>query len=214
MMRFVVLALITGCSISATTYLGEVDRLDAADTDVGDMSPTTLRQTSHEVIGAGQSLSCSSGGNTFAQTWSRVFGLADAGIAGPLHVTAVTFAIESTTGSPVVDVAIDRYTGPFDASTLAGATTRLNSAPTEVTPTSYAFHTVTVDATVPANGFVAVSVAVPDIPGGTFVLGATEAAQSHRGYYQSPACSTTAATDTKLVGAAGSIIIDVSGVPE
>jgi hypothetical protein len=172
----------------------------------------TLSETGgNTTVAAGQTISCNNTVTTSDNIWYRAYQLSDfPAITGGLHITGVTFAIEECSVAGTVTVKIGNYSGSVDAlstsqiSSLAQATT---------SPADQSASTVTVPivADIAAGGKFVVQVSSPVNNNGYFVLGTTNTAETHPGYWSSAGCSQTTPETTTAAAQTTHNIIDVNG---
>lgn len=214
--------------IDAATAIDARPPGDAAvggDAPSADAAPVavTLSQTTGATIGSNNSVACGNpDGTTAENSWYRVWKLADEGVVGGFHVTAVTFGVQEAIGSPIVQVKIGTYAGtltpppalldtglvtPITATTFNVPTT-LNTATTTVT--------VPISANVPALSQLIVEVFSPNFSGTSkyFYLGGNSLGETRPGYLRAPggACATPQPKTTTALGfPMSNLVITVSG---
>lgn len=175
--------------------------------DAGPM-PVSLTQNTSQTPTSGSSIACSAAGITAENSYYRVFGLADHGIAGELTVESVTFAVESA----------DAGTGTSQPGTLKlaiyGGTPGGTLSPTMMTPVTSTAITipdgaltmvnVPIAATIPPNSQLVVELLIPDgeAAGHSFFLGSNTAGDTKPGYIRAPDCNVTTPTDINTVAPA------------
>lgn len=186
----------------------------------------TLGQTSNSTVSPGNSVACAqietATGNllfTHANSWYRVFSLAEAGITGAFEVSSVTFAVESSTNEPPVTVKVGTYAGtPDDNSPLVlGQATFLATTTAAVANTATAISIdAPIAATIPAgsNLIVEITSTARTTNGDRFLLGTTNGPFQHTNYLLATVCNINAPTTMANVCAGcgdSQAIISVSG---
>jgi hypothetical protein len=202
-----------------------IDSPPPIDAPAPDAAPIaiTLSQTVSTVEN-NLSIACGTGlnGYTRSNSWFRVFDLTQAGVTGPLTVSAVSFGVETATGAQTVDVKLGTYMGAVGGNILDTALiTPITQQTVAVTATSLAVQTVPMTASVPAGSKLVVEIFAPDHNGTTtsFYLGTTSAAESTAGYLMSSACGLSQPQSLRQIQASldppatpSSVIITVDGV--
>lgn len=225
---------IVGCGFVVPPGVGPGDSLDAApvtvdgdgnsdapfigiDAPTADAAPVsiTLAQTTNETVTPATGTSCNaSSSQTKDGTWYRIFRPSDQGVVGPFGVTQVTFAVAVANGASGVLVKIGTYGGSMGSGTLApGSMSWLQTASVNV-PDSASPQRVTVAivGTIPAGDLAVVAIVAPSLVGvGQFHAGATTSAESNPGYFASGGCAIAPPQTTESLGAAGHVVIDVTG---
>jgi hypothetical protein len=171
--------------------------IDAPPIDAGPTT-VTLTQTPTPTISTTASFACYDSVSTREASWYRVYRLADAGIVGGMHVTAVTFGVSSSSGLVPVQIKVGTYAGtlsPYPAQLNTSQITPLASASftvpnTDGTPTTA---TVPISANVPALGQLIIEIYAPTLEttGKRFFLGATTSPETEPGYLRAPDCGAT-----------------------
>ncbi len=177
--------------------------------------PVTLTETGDNTIAAGATVSCNNGTTTADNIWYRAFQLSDYSISNALSITGVTFAIEECASAGTITIKIGSYSGTLDGSTLNSAMiSSLATATTSPADSTGGLVTVPITATIPAGGKFVVEVSAPNNTTGYFVLGSTNATETHYGYWSSSACSQTTPETTMAAGQTNpqtNLIINVAG---
>lgn len=227
--------LLAGCAAANVTPSGgnadaptgdpdgpEVDPPDSPSNPV----PATLQQTTNATVADGNSVACAqidtaSGALLFthANSWYRVYSLAEAGITGAFNISSVTFAVESAQNEPPVTVKVGTYSGtPDDAAPLVlGQASFLATATAPVANTATATTIdVPITATIPPNGKVIVEITSSDhtVNGDRFLIGTTTGPFQHTNYLLSTVCMIN--TPTKMADlcagcGASQAIISITG---
>jgi len=173
--------------------------IDGPITNPVDAAPVavTLQQTTDTVVAIGNSVACGNSANggvpTDENSWYRVFSPAEANITNTLVVNQVTFAAETSSGSPTVQVKVGTYSGTITDSPLDLAKiTSLASAGVTVPPTTTGESIpVPITATIPPNTLMIVEVNAPSLNAtvsANVYIGTTISGFSHTSYIRAPAC--------------------------
>lgn len=212
MRALLAVGLLAGCAAAAPDTSGR-DPVDAPSNpgDGPDVDPqdspsnpnpveATLSQTTNTTVAAGNSAQCNlfdGAGNillSHANSWYRVFSLAEAGITGPFDVSKVTFAIELATNEPPVTVKVGTYAGTVNDSaplSLAQATF-LATTTVPITNTQAPISIdATISATIPANGQLIVEITSSEhtTNGEGLLFGTTNGPFAHTSYVMSATCA-------------------------
>lgn len=181
----------------------------------------TMDETSDMTVAAGKSIACADTnsasptyGNTYDNAWYREFQPSDFGISDGMHVSSVSFAIETAKSAGTITVSIGSYTGPIGGATLnTSQVTPIAMATAAPADTSTGSQiNVPLDATIPAGGKFVVEVSATNtLQTGFFYIGSTAGSETHPAYQSSTACSINTPETTSAVGATGHVIIEVSG---
>ncbi len=203
--------LLAGCaSANVNPSGGDDDTPDAPTSDNdGSVDPdgppaepveATLQQTTNTTVAAQNSVACAlidggTGGiiRTNANSWYRVYSLAEAGINGAFAVSKVSFAVELANNEPPLTVKVGTYSGtPDDNAPLnLGLATFLatTTAPVANTQTP-----ITIDApiaaSIPAGSNLIVEITSTDRPndGEGFLMGTTNGPFQHTNYLMATEC--------------------------
>jgi hypothetical protein len=230
--RWALVIALAGCAEAGRDVPGDGRLVDTPRGMIVDAPPdlgprmVTLAQTTSPTVTTGNSFSCNTQSPTFytyANTYYRVFSLADAGVTGTLHVTSVQFLVDQAKaaagGQQAAQIKLGTYTGTLDAATLdttkiaqigsAGLSISDGTGTTVVSP-------IMVD--VPAGSNLVVEIVIPDghTAGTLFFLGSNSAGETHPGYVLAPSCGTTTPTTIASIAAANGlmpmdILVTVSG---
>ncbi len=196
-----------------------VDTPTVVDTPM-DMGPTavTLQQTTDNTIAAGNSIACSNSSNlTAEESWYRVFSLDEAGVTGTFSMQSVTFAAETTSGSPTITVKVGTYAGALDEAALDLAKiTPVATGNLAVTPTTTGTsNTVPLTGSIPAGSLVIVEVQAPNLQNtvsDNFFIGTTAGSFTHTAYLRAPDCGAASPQSMVSLGfTASQAIITVDG---
>ncbi len=173
---------------------------------------TTLRETADDKVDGTLKFGCTNTDTTTAEgSTYRVFSLANAGIAGTLHLDKVTigicFSVAGSGGSndvPMVTVNVGTYSGGAMDTTLdLTKVTKLKSTTVAIPATQI---TELVDAPiiadVPGGSNLIVEIEVADLngTGQQVTIGSTANTQTQAAYIRSPLCSVTQPTSTTTAG--------------
>jgi hypothetical protein len=177
---------------------------DAGDPPEPDASPidappaqVTLAQTVTGAMLDGNSVACQPElpGATRANSYYRVFALADHAIAGALHVTEVAFAIEAARSAVGLDqpatLRIGTYGGtPFGETLDLAQIQPLNSVPLRIADGRLTRMTVPVAVDIPAGANLIVELALPADPlvENEFFIGTNRDGERRPGYLRAPEC--------------------------
>ena len=199
----------------------DAPELDAPMIDAGPVD-VTLTQTTSPGVGSSSSIACGNNadGTTAENSWYRVFRLADANITNGLRVTAVTFGVQESQGTPAVQVKIGTYSGTvvpppaqLDAALISPITAVTFTVPNTAStaPTSV---TVPITANIPALSQLVVEVFSPNLAGTSkyFYLGGNSGGETKPGYLRAPTCTTPQPKSTVALGfPTSNLVISVSG---
>jgi hypothetical protein len=181
---------------------GQAPEPDASPIDAS-AAQVTLAQTVTGAMLDGNSVACQPDirGLTRANSYYRVFSLADHAIAGPLHVTEVAFAIESARSGSGADQPATLNIGTYAATpfgeTLDPAQVQpLSSVPLRIPDGQLTRMTVPVAVDVPAAANLIVELAIPDDPRieNEFFIGTNRDGERRPGYLRAPDCEYEAPT--------------------
>jgi len=204
------------------------DSQNEPDTSPPDSAPVqaTLQQTTNTTVTDLNSVACAqSDGNgnllfTHANSWYRVYSLADAGITGSFDVSKVTFGVESSQNEPPLTIKVGSYggtpddTAPLDLAqvTVLGTTTAVVANTTTAVSID-----APITATLPAGGklIVEITSTARTTNGERFLIGTTTGPFQHTNYLASATCAITVPTTMAALGcvgcAASQAIITVTG---
>ena len=183
---------------------------DAGDPPEPDASPidappaqVTLAQTVTGAMLDGNSVACQPDirGLTRANSYYRVFALADHAVAGPLRVTEIAFAIESARSGVGADqpatLNIGTYAAaPFGETLDPAQFQQLHSVPLRIPDGRLTRMTVPVAVDVPAAENLIVELAIPADPRveNEFFIGTNRDGERRPGYLRAPDCEYLAPT--------------------
>lgn len=202
---------------------GDLPLIDAPMIDAPGPTSVTLTQTTSSMIGSDNSIACGNpDGTTAENSWYRVYRLADSNITSGLRVSAVTFGVQESVGSPAVQVKIGTYSGnvmpppaQLDVALISPITAATFNVP-DTLPAAAMTVTVPIVANVPALSQMIVEVFAPNLNGTSkyFYLGGNNAGESKPGYLRAPsgACATPQPKTTTALGfPTSNLVITVSG---
>lgn len=184
-----------------------------AGTDAGGPgTPITLSQTQSEAIAGSGSTSCIHNNLNGDNRYFRVFDLAAAGISGTLHVTSVTFGIQSATsqaGTQPIDVRLDTLAGALKVENLTNvASTTLNIPDEKVQNAMALFAT-----DIPVGAVLVAELHIPDSNTDTLVVGSNTLGQTAPAYIAAPQCGQPEPVDVTNLGFANmDLVLAVHGV--
>lgn len=161
--------------------------VDAPPPDASIMS--TLTQTTSNSNVASNSVTCSSGENS----WYRVFALADHGVTGAFNVTQVTFGVQESLASPSVQVKIGTYAGTPGTTLDLAMVTPINAATVAIANQTNPGNNVVapITGTIPAGSKLIVEIFKPgaNTASNYFFVGASNAGETKSGYVRAPTCN-------------------------
>lgn len=186
-----------------------------------------LSQTTTEAITAGVGFGCNQTASPYytkANSYFRVFHLADFGVTGPYTVSKVSFGVEqATAGTPATDqpvqVKIGTYSNAGGGTALSGTTTPVAATSTLRVPNG---SSLLIDAPI-AGTFqsadnLIVEIAIPDgvAAKNVFFIGANSGGESKPGYLQAADCGASTPQSMEALATANSltpadIILTVTG---
>jgi hypothetical protein len=208
-MRWLLVALaVAGCAKGGpgNSIIGGLEDagVDAGELPEPDASPidappeqVTLAQTVTGVMLDRNSVACQPDlpGATRANSYYRVFALADHAITGPLRVTEVAFAIEAARSARGTDqpatLNIGTYGGtPFGETLDPAQFQQLNSVPIRIADGRLARMAVPVAVDIPAGANLIVELAIPADPlvENEFFIGTNRDGERRPGYLRAPLC--------------------------
>lgn len=153
----------------------------------GGGTPTTLTQTQSETIAASGSTNCVSNSHNGDNRYFRVFDLTAAGITGTLHVTSVTFGIQSATsqaGSQPIDVRLDTLAGALKVENLTNVASTTVNIPDETSSTAKA----TFDTDIAAGAMLVAELHIGNSPTDDLVVGSNALGETAPAYIAAPQC--------------------------
>jgi hypothetical protein len=179
----------------------EIPLPDAAPVDA--MPGTTLTQTASNSIAVDNSFACPVGANSYY----RVFTLADYSITSTLHVTQIDFAIQnaaagSGAASQPATVNIGTYGGaPGDVTLDASLVRMINTMAIQIPNGSATAMTVPITADIAPTTSVIVELAVPDgtADGTRFFIGTNTDGERQPAYTLEPGCGYTSPTTMQSI---------------
>lgn len=184
-------------------------RGDATEIPPPDASPidapaqqTTLSQTASNAIAVDNSFRCPDGANSYY----RVFTLADYSIATTLHVTQVDFGIQDAIGgqgtTQPATVNIGTYAGPTGDTTLDLTQVRMiSSVDIKIPDGSATAMSVPIAADIAPAASVIVELAIPDAAatGDRFFIGTNTDGERRPAYTLEPVCGFTSPTSMQSI---------------
>lgn len=216
MRRLLICLAIAGCARAGkeNSIIGGLTdarpRGDATEVPPPDASPidapaqqTTLSQTASNAIAVDNSFRCPDGANSYY----RVFTLADYSIATTLHVTQVDFGIEFAaagqggTNQPAT-LHIGTYAGPLGDTTLDLSQARMiNSVDLKIANGQTTTMTVPITADIAPTASAIVELAIPDAAtsGDRFFIGTNTDGERRPAYTLEPVCGFTSPTSMQSI---------------
>jgi len=186
----------------------------------------TLSQTPSDGVIAKNSFGCAPGGITRQNSYYRVFALADHGITTTLHVTSVTFGIQSAiagaNGAQPATVRIGSYRGALGQTTLDLTQVQpISSVGLQIQDASATTMTAAIAGDISAGGQLIAELAIPDgrAQGHRFVVGSNAQGERRPGYTRAADCGYAAPTtmqslaDAQRLGTVD-LVMTVSGVTD
>ena len=177
----------------------------------GGGTPTTLTQTQSETIAASGTTICIHNNLNGDNRYFRVFDLAAAGITGTLHVTSVTFGIQSATsqaGTQPIDVRLDTLAGALKIENLTNIASTTLNIPDETVQSAKALF----DTDITAGALLVAELHIADSNTDTLVVGSNTLGQTAPAYLAAPQCNQPEPIDVTNLGFANmDLVLAVHG---
>jgi hypothetical protein len=187
--------------------------------------PVTMLETTSQTVAQGNSFNCNAANVTAENSYYRVFTLADFGVTTTLHVTNVTFLVESAVagagGQQPAQVKLGTYAGTIGAVTLdLTKVTAVNAASIMIPDSTGGTVSTPITADIPGGSNLIVEIFIPDgmAANNVMFIGSNNGGENKPGYIRAPTCSLATPTTMKSIAAAQSpplpepdILITVSG---
>lgn len=221
MRRLLICLAIAGCARAGkenSIIGGLTDARPRGDALDAPQQQTTLTETTSDAVVAGNSFCCPQGANSYY----RVFTLADHGITTTLHVTQIDFGIDKASAgqggaNQPAALHIGTYAGPLDGTTLDLSEVRMiNSVDIKIPNGNATVMTVPLTADIASTASAIVELAIPDpaATGDTFLVGTNTDAELHPGYIREPMCSRTSPTSMQSIANAVHLVMTVTGTTD